>query len=446
VTPSEQVDQAWHLHLTYTKSYWERFCPDVLGMPLHHNPTQGGSAEQDKFVLWYNKTLESYRWFFREQPPADVWPDAMTRFGEDVAFCRVNTQRHWIIPKPRLKWLSAAAVAPVLGVVLAAGCIPTSRAAANLASPSIIAAEIPDPFRLAGPQFLGYFAVVLVAATVLAWIIRCVFRRAADDGFLKPSELDPYEVAYLAGGRKATIDAAIASLASQSAVAVDAVNHRFTRLNGASAQAHLHPVENAILRATDSGIGTYLHDLHDDYGAIDKIADDLRSRGLIVSRGRSILGRMLAVLVMLTVVAFGVTRIVQGISRDKPVAYLVIACFATVVLAFVAFGRRLHRTHRGECVLKDFKSAKASLLPADGQVVRHDLAGRELALALGLFGVGILATGPLTNLHTALRPTKGDAGSGWGGSSWSCGGGCGGGGGGGGCGGGGCGGCGGCGG
>lgn len=25
VTPSEQVDQAWHLHLTYTKSYWEDF-------------------------------------------------------------------------------------------------------------------------------------------------------------------------------------------------------------------------------------------------------------------------------------------------------------------------------------------------------------------------------------------------------------------------------------
>ena len=94
-------------------------------------------------------------------------------------------------------------------------------------------------------------------------------------------------------------------------------------------------------------------------------------------------------------------------------------------------------------MLKELKSAKSSLLPADGQI-RHDLAGRELALALGLFGVGILATGHLTNLHTALRPTKGDAGSGWGGSYWGCGGGCGGGGGGGGCGGGGCGGCGGC--
>jgi len=26
VCPSEDVDAAWHLHLTYTKSYWKRFC------------------------------------------------------------------------------------------------------------------------------------------------------------------------------------------------------------------------------------------------------------------------------------------------------------------------------------------------------------------------------------------------------------------------------------
>ena len=33
VTPSDQVDQVWHLHLTYTKSYWDQFCGGVLGTP-----------------------------------------------------------------------------------------------------------------------------------------------------------------------------------------------------------------------------------------------------------------------------------------------------------------------------------------------------------------------------------------------------------------------------
>ena len=40
VTPSDQVDQAWHLHLIYTHSYWGEFCPNVLQTPLHHGPTR----------------------------------------------------------------------------------------------------------------------------------------------------------------------------------------------------------------------------------------------------------------------------------------------------------------------------------------------------------------------------------------------------------------------
>merc|ERR1719428_2028233 len=44
VTPSFVVDQVWHLHLTYTRNYWCKFC-QVLGRPLHHDPTQGGTQE-----------------------------------------------------------------------------------------------------------------------------------------------------------------------------------------------------------------------------------------------------------------------------------------------------------------------------------------------------------------------------------------------------------------
>ncbi|MGB6167728.1 MAG: hypothetical protein WBF52_09095, partial [Geitlerinemataceae cyanobacterium] len=61
VTPSEQVDRVWHLHLLYTRSYWENFCPNVLQMSLHHSPTLGGSSEQSKFYDWYDRTLASYK-------------------------------------------------------------------------------------------------------------------------------------------------------------------------------------------------------------------------------------------------------------------------------------------------------------------------------------------------------------------------------------------------
>jgi hypothetical protein len=34
------VDQAWHLHLTFSENYWKVFCPQILGSPLHHHPTR----------------------------------------------------------------------------------------------------------------------------------------------------------------------------------------------------------------------------------------------------------------------------------------------------------------------------------------------------------------------------------------------------------------------
>jgi hypothetical protein len=101
VTPSDAVDQAWHLHLTYTESYWHRLCGEILGRPLHHGPTRGGAAERDKFHDWYARTLESYRAFFASEPPRDLWPPPAARFGRQ-RWVRVDTRRHWVIPKPRL--------------------------------------------------------------------------------------------------------------------------------------------------------------------------------------------------------------------------------------------------------------------------------------------------------------------------------------------------------
>jgi hypothetical protein len=61
VTPSEEVDSVWHLHLIYTRDYWNRFCADLLKRPIHHGPTEGGKAEADRYRDCYRETLHLYR-------------------------------------------------------------------------------------------------------------------------------------------------------------------------------------------------------------------------------------------------------------------------------------------------------------------------------------------------------------------------------------------------
>lgn len=116
VTPSDQVDQAWHLHLTYSRDYWEVFCPQVLGETLHHGPTAGGASERARYYEQYAQTLRSYEAVFGPIPE-DVWSPTAERFG-------VHPQAFRVAPGAVLVWRSGkayAALAMVVAALLAAG-------------------------------------------------------------------------------------------------------------------------------------------------------------------------------------------------------------------------------------------------------------------------------------------------------------------------------------
>ena len=116
VTPSDEVDQAWHLHLLYTESYWVEMCGELLERPLHHGPTRGGSSEGQKFRNWYAETLASYERAFGHAPPPDIWPDTRARFRTAAGFRRVNIHHSLILPKPRLRLSAALALVALVGV------------------------------------------------------------------------------------------------------------------------------------------------------------------------------------------------------------------------------------------------------------------------------------------------------------------------------------------
>ena len=84
VIPSATVDQVWHLHLLYTRSYWKELCFERLGRPLHHDPSGGGGREATKLWNGYEATKALYRTEFGEEPPTELWP----------------ASADWILPRP----------------------------------------------------------------------------------------------------------------------------------------------------------------------------------------------------------------------------------------------------------------------------------------------------------------------------------------------------------
>jgi hypothetical protein len=74
VIPSRSIDQAWLLHLTDARSYWDGLCRGVLGQPVYHQPSPRDARTLADLNGDYQMTLGSYLAWFREIPPRDVWP------------------------------------------------------------------------------------------------------------------------------------------------------------------------------------------------------------------------------------------------------------------------------------------------------------------------------------------------------------------------------------
>jgi hypothetical protein len=120
LTPSPAVDQAWHLHMVYTHSYWNDLCGTVLERELHHNPTQGGTSEAQKYRFCYERTLQQYRLKFGK--------DAEKRFAaENLQW--VDTNLYMLLPrKQTLDTVKVALVVVSFGLACAISVFSLSSA------------------------------------------------------------------------------------------------------------------------------------------------------------------------------------------------------------------------------------------------------------------------------------------------------------------------------
>jgi uncharacterized protein (TIGR04222 family) len=428
VTPSEQVDEAWHLHIVYTKRYWGDLCRNVLRRPLHHNPTRGGPAESARHHEQYERTLESYRAQFGEEAPTDIWPPADVRFGEDLDHVRVNRARNWIVPKPRLRrgpakrssWLFTTALAPlVLGIT--------------------------NPLDMTGPEFLGLYGVLTAVVLVAAFALRNVLR--SDEPTHDPEPLQPYEVACLGRGAAGAMQSCLAGLVAEGSIEVVETpakklgpiplgNSTYKLRASVTPETAKSEIERSMLQIADFHEGV---DATVVLTAAKPVAETvesmLQSRGLLETNDSFGPARWWPLILIGGLAALGAVKLVVGLARGKPVLFLVFWLIALAIFA-VFFARKPHRTKRGERMFKDLKQKHEGLRTTD--FARPGAcSAADMMLVTGLFGLAAVSSHPQVHLlQGALKPiapsdgglggTAGGCGSGCGGGGGGCGGGCGG--------------------
>lgn len=407
VTPSDAVDQVWHLHLTYTRSYWDAFCPKVLGRSLHHMPTRGGEAEQAKFVEQYRRTLDSYARTFGEAPPPDLWPAPEIRFGRDLHYARVNVHRRKLLSgRAGSGWnvSSARGMGMFCLTLLLAGSLASCEGA-NL-----------NPMQLNGPEFLGFYAgagfVLLLAARILRWAMN----GPGPGGRVQIPPLSLEELAYLAGGAERAVDVALLGLFQRRHVVLDADGRTLRLL--APLPSSASNTERALVRAVAAD------------GRLAKVRkaakigplaarERLRQLRLTALPGRSRTAQLYSFALFLPLLLLGGLRIRHGLEIGKPVEFLVML---TILAALTALGfafSPLHRSRYGERVYKELQGLPKRKTTPEGLLEAMALAGASV-----LVGTAFAAEGQaLRRAGGGGGDSGGDGGDGGSGGCGGCGGG-----------------------
>lgn len=344
-TPSEIVDKVWHVHMTDTRDYWQRFCPQVLEQPLHHAPSLGGTDEDARHREQYRDTYASYRSFF-DDPPARFWspphPPEPTVDKTVTALPLSRLRSPWYDePKgngPRVVvWTTLSLMAMALGTA-------NNRTL--------------DALDWTG----GWFLILYAALIGLAWTAGNACQRATRGPNRRAATVpaDPIEVAFLAGGAPRAADVALVELLARDAITLDysgEARHVVSSnlpvwLRSGAGESGLPPGLRDIAQAARQRqrLTETLSALAAHYSAL---AEPMQRKGLWISARRDWFGRWVAALPMAALVVLGSAKISIGQARERPVGFLVVLVSLAALLVLVQLLSGQRRSRAGEWALHD---------------------------------------------------------------------------------------------
>ncbi len=358
--PSDAVDQAWHQHLVYTRSYWDDLCKNVLQSPLHHGPTRGGHQEQQRYRDLYATTLKSYRTVFGMEPPVDIWPCGEERFMQSAQSIRVDQGKYWVIPK--LTGRHAA------------------MAGGAASFPAIIA--LANPLDFAGPEFIKFFAIASVSALVVGIAIRSYRTRLSPTEANKAVESCGWALtAMLTSGNSRAVLAAVTRLREEQRIDMDSGRLVATQFFSPSAIPMEFASAGSALSSHSSAMNDSNPNKEDEIfkqSVFDEIASNkegisfsalinrckyqskrlavqLEDKGLVSAPSNRRMQQFASITPLAVVIALGIPKAWLGVQRDRPIGFLVIMLIACAIASFALFKSVPRRTALGDKYLDELK-------------------------------------------------------------------------------------------
>lgn len=395
VSPSEIVDVVWHQHLIFTKSYSE-FCK-LLGKTIQHIPSTHDREERQLFQSAKERTAESYRQYFGEQP-AEIWEQ--TGIWDNLGFPKSRLPRKWI------------------GGLAALAAVLLSYAASEFLTELYM--------QIHGLEFLIYLAATALAGYLGMFAVNQIYNRALasrlmDSPVLKG--LTALEVLFLkTNSTDQMIHMEMNRLIAEGKVAVDKNNNVILGLVSPEDNQTEASVMSVVREHAGKQYKKFFFDMRNlpvfgvVRGALKPLVDNVLS-----SKQLAIQYTLNAILLILPL-AFGGGRLILGIRNEKPIIFLAMALIALAFLAAYLLA------NLGKTLMKSAFPARFKV-----KIEQENHIATEPSWAYVFLGKSALAAS-MVPLLASVEPRTGS----WAGgsSSSSCGSSCGGG-----CGGGGCGGC-----
>lgn len=198
---------------------------------------------------------------------------------------------------------------------------------------------------------------------------------------------DPYLIAHLRGGEKATLRTAVIALMERGLLLFS--NKLVSQAEYVTPAATKHPLERALLeKFTLPGAASSIFADQELKNLCQPYQQKLERLGLLPDAAMRRARWTRFVVALLVLLGIGLHKAALGLMRDRPVFFLFVLLLLAVVLAWRAAFPRL--TARGKALLADLQTLYAGVKDGSSTLNLKQTASSTLLLA-AVFGINVMA-------------------------------------------------------